>query len=483
MSGITGSSERFIPNITKNSKNLNPHSDELKLNSKEKIEISKQSVRDVKTGSSRKVLRRISTPSKKEAGLNVKSAIESFENPISSKSRQKLNYDEECPVDQLIRKLAISITSEAQEFRDFIIHIPPGRCTIEFKDHIIYVSKPKIGPMQLAIINIAEKAFAKGGFGKVYKADLINMKNPLVLKLSRKKLKSKDSKGDLISLTKAEKEIVSAKGSSRGADAKKGLTSEYKMMRYIKKNVSDSTGIICDALIHCTYKNQSGFFIKEFDFDGTKFSSHNPSTLSRNHFAHQICCGFLKLNELEILHRDIKLENTLLNIIPGQEEFLCEAGISDFGGACLVDDLFTENNPYPSFSSVLGSGTKCNTSYQIACDIDDKLEELKNHDVDSDLYNEITDEIKQLMVYNDEFSMGLMLYQLWTDASPPFLSYENDDYLRFDKNLNIEERQWVLDKIELEVYSACLLLPEEEANHSVELVMDCLKSGLDINRK
>jgi hypothetical protein len=145
-----------------------------------------------------------------------------------------------------------------------------------------------------------------------------------------------------------------------------------------------------------------------------------------------------------------------------------------------MDELF--NDPYPSYSTVLGSGTKRNISYQIVCDIKDKLKELKGYAVNSDEYDEITDEIKQLMNNSDEFSLGILLYRLWTDVKPPFSSYNKNEYMTFDNGLSEQARQEVLNQMELEIYSVAVLLPDKQTASIVKLIMDCLKSGLDITR-
>lgn len=494
MSGITDSSDKFSI-APKNTEPIKPHSKEVKNNAKEKLDLTQQGVHEVRSGSPQKVPKNITSPAKKEDVLEVNPMIDNVGNNIKSKkSVQKRNYNSSLLVkseitsfkvfdttNKLMKAISVSDVSEKQKISKILASFDPGEHSFQYGDHIIYVYKPKNEneSLSLGVVNLAAvKAFAKGGFGKVYEVQMIDSVELLVLKLSRKKLKSKDRFGHLIPLTPDEKILIAAKGSSRGAVAEKDVVKEYQMMRFIKNNASSTVGLNCHAYSIFKYKNQSGLFIKYFDFDGAKFLKHNPSPQSRYHALFQICSGFAVMKELGIFHRDIKLENTLFNIIPGQKQFLCEAVVSDFGASCFLNGLFV-NNPYPTFSDVLGNGTKRSTSFQIVSDLQTWVEELNQHKEGSTGYEEAKQEIKNLLLINDDFSLGILLYRLLTDATPPFSSYMENNYLQFASGSTKEERQAVLDQMESEVYSVCVSLQDPE--DTVKLVMDCLRDGLDVN--
>lgn len=444
---------------------------------------------EVKSSQPKKVLKNISPSGKKEEILDVNGLVENVEKTITIKKRLPViveipSYKVLNASNKLIKALAISTAFEKQQLKDTIALFDPGEHSFQYGDHIIYVSKPEDvnEPIILGIANVAQKSFAKGGFGKVYDVDLINSDTPLVLKLSRKKLKSKGVDGRLIPLNPEERKLVAERGSSRGSIAKKDLIKEYQMMHFIKNNPSHSEGLFCDAYAFVTYKNQCGLFLKKCDFDGSYFSLLQPSSEYLLDVTQQICRGFDNLSKLKILHRDIKIENTLFEVTQdSNDELDFTAVISDFGGACFYKDLF-DKNPYPTLTEVLGNGTKRNISFQIAYDINEKLMALRKFDVESEKYNEIANEILKLMVRNDEFSLSILLYRLWTGAEPPFLSYANDDFMKFDSGLTKEGKLMVLEQMELEIYSNCQSLQQDESKIIVDLIMGFFEVGLNHKR-
>lgn len=379
----------------------------------------------------------------------------------------------------LFNALLIKPLSLKNKLLGIISNFNCGTHSIIYKDFIIHLVKPDDNSQTLSfgIANIEKKCFAKGGSGKMYDVDLINSKIPLVLKLSRKKLKSKDKYGRLIPLTPEEKINVAKKGSSRGAVASRDIFNEYKMMQFIKMHAEEKKGLNCEVFSYVTYKNQSGLFIKKYDFDGSELWTNKPSTALLYNATVQIIRGFITLNELNIVHRDIKLENTLFNLTTNNDEIMCEGVISDFGGACFLDDLF-KDNPYPSVHEVRGGGTTRNISFQIMNDLAYFLNKLKKYQKNSKEYTEITNEIKDLMRAGDRCALGILLYRLWTNSDFPLNSYSRGEYLKFDDDLSISARNEILEEIEMKIHKACLGLSAEDRYETVDLIKSFLDEGL-----
>ena len=354
-----------------------------------------------------------------------------------------------------------------------IDHLDPGKHSIVFGDQVFFVSKiSKTDPICLGIVNLAEKAFAKGGFGKVYEVQSIDPSLEVVFKLSRKRLKSRGEDGELIPLTKEEKELRAKQGSRRGLVAKNDLIQEYELMQFIKNHASSTVGVACDAFAIVNYHHQVGIFIKKFDFDGMAFVLTKPNIKDRVAILENLFEGLATLHELNIYHRDIKLENIL---IKGREGF-----ISDFGTACKKEMLFTEEKPYPKFSDIIGKGTAGTTSALIVQKIKTELRELEKFEFGSKEYQETSSEIFFLLKSSDLFSMSVLAYMFCTGRNPPFQSFEEESYLRFDQALTAEEQNELKDKMCEDVYMAIKpLFKDKDAIKNTTQIMKFFVFGLN----
>lgn len=423
---------------------------------------------------SKKTLKSIS-PSSEENKLDVKGLVK-----IVSNKAPSIKVVE--AVDKLIQALSITKDSEKEQIKENLVRFDPGQHAFLHEGHVIYVSKPdnKEDDLVIGIAKIANKSFAKGGFGKIYDVDLINSEESVALKLSRKKLKNKDKNGQVLPLSEVDRKLHEEKGSVKGHAAKEDLIREYEMMKFIKKNASSTDGLNCDAYALVTYKNQCGFFTSKYGCDGVTFLNLQLSDEEVLYkLTKQLCQGFKTLGELKILHRDMKLENTLFSFTPREDEYEVACVISDFGGACFIEDLF-KTTPYPKFNDVFGNGTKCNISYQITEDVKTKLKEIEKFDKESEGYKKITSEIADLMILNDRFSFGVLLYKLWTGKEPPFSSYQRKDYMQFDKGKIKYEKEQVMTKIGQNIHDACGKLNLKKTNHIMQLIGGELELGLKV---
>jgi antitoxin component YwqK of YwqJK toxin-antitoxin module len=359
-----------------------------------------------------------------------------------------------------------------------IKRIDSGTHSILCGNHVVFLSKlSKNDPICSGVVNLLEKSFAKGGLGKVYK---VHSEMELVFKLSRKKLKSKNSKGELVPETTNEKLLKAEKGSAKGLLAKNDLMKEYEMMQFIKENVLDRTGLNCEAFALVSYKNQMGVFLKKFDCNGLEYLINNPTPTFESRFSTmtQIFQGLRTMHDLKIMHRDLKLENIL---IKNKAEVPIEANISDFGSACHAKSLFTANNPHPNLSDILGVGTPRSTSAFLVKEIDGQLKLLKKIKFGSKNYKKTSEEVINLLEKSDLFSFSILAYILITSGGPlPFQSFQIGKYLSFDKDLTASEQLKCFDQMRDNLSNAFknAKFDEDEAIKNIEIIMSNFERGL-----
>lgn len=427
-----------------------------------------------------KVLKSISRSSSSEDNLDVKTLVNGVQKNIQNQPSQ-IKLDNQTMLSDLHEYLTLmGEYPHVDNLLNSINLMNPGDHSIICGNHVIYVSKLSNNePMCLGMVNLANKAFAKGAFGKVYDVEMLNSNMELVFKFSRKKLKSRNEIGELIPLTKDEKLLKVEKGSSRGAIAKYDLIEEYEMMQFIKRSAEDTQGLNCHAFSIVNYKNQVGVFIKKLGVNGADYLSNDPYIRSRIIAIHQILQGLTTLHKLEIMHRDLKLENILVKNKAGSQ---IEAAISDFGNACHLSTLFTENRPYPKLRDILGSGTTRSTSGLIVRKIKNHLNKLGQFKFGGEDYYKITREVINLLRESDLFSFSLLAFMFLTESEPPFQSYKNDNYLGFDNHLTADERHNIIDQMRGNLYRAFkILFNEGEAIENTRQIMKYFILGLDLH--
>lgn len=354
-----------------------------------------------------------------------------------------VDNQEKVPMEVMVEGGAMVVMLN-HDLNDAIEQLNPGNHSIVYGDNIYYVSKLSMkGPLCLGMVDLTEKAIAKGGFGKIYNV----VSQELIFKLSRKKLKSRDKNCQLIPLNAYEKKLKEVKGSSRGLLAKNDLLKEYEIMQFIKENAKDTTGLNCYAYSHVFYKNQVGIFIKKFDCNALDFVLEEPSMKSRIHLMNQLFTGLHTLHQLNIIHRDIKLENTLI-------KYPDTAAISDFGNACVTDSLFKASQPYPELSNLLGSGTQEWISAFLVKKLEFHLNELSGYEFESSEYEKIKSEIVKILKLSDFFSMSVQIFTICTGANPPFKSIDRGDYFEFDSNLSFQDKTTLIDEMRKEICDA-----------------------------
>lgn len=377
-------------------------------------------------------------------------------------------FDLEAAVGQLYQN-----KPDHPDFQDLVREIDkvyPGNRAIVSKsrDHIFLVCKAPVNvPLCLGVVDVSVKAFAKGGFGKVYPVQMINSDVELVLKLSRKNRNKKETK------------YAPLKAYYRELAAREDLKKERKMMEYICKKADDKTGLNCDVIGRVNYANQKGIFIKKYDMDGSEFASSRPDQDKCTWVILDLVKGMSTLHRLKILHRDLKLANVLIKNGSG-EDF--EAVISDFGNAIHFEDLFTKNQPYPTLRDIVGAGTRHWTSGFLVDKLLDNLRDLKNYKYGSEQYDIIVYDIKDLLIKYDEFSMSLIIYRLATGCMPPFQSYSDGDYFEFDEGLTSEDQYNLVDQMIDEVYrKSCFACSLEDAKGITDWFIDFFTQGLAFN--
>lgn len=335
-----------------------------------------------------------------------------------------------------------------QDLKEKIDSLEHGVHSIVWGDRIYFISKSHDNPLYLGVANLAGKAFAKGGFGKVY--DVGSSDLELVFKLSRKRIKA-----------------------NRGLIASQDLCLEHKIMRYIAENAADHTGLNCKTSGLVFYKYQIGVFLEKFEFNGIGYLATSPSIQSRLEVIDQIFKGIETLHRLNIVHRDLKLENTL---IKGSI-----AVISDFGNAYKVESLFKEKRPYPEVSYILGKGTKRSISAILAFTMQNELKLIKTHPFGSEEYVRISSKVVRLIKLSDQFSMALQAFMLCTGLVPPFKSYKKNEYLRFEEKLTKEERVELFEEMcdavcdQLNLY----FQNDRASKEATQSIMKFLKIGLN----
>lgn len=313
-----------------------------------------------------------------------------------------------------------------------------GNHPIVSGDKVYYISLEKENnPISLAIADLSTKSFAKGGFGKVYN-DIRNINNcEFIFKISRKKIKGNLEEWNM--KTASQQDYLIESGSLKGIVAKNNLISEHYVMQFIKDHSLDQTGLNCLSSRLVEYKNQVGFFIKKFDCDGVEYIQKKPKLSSCINIVNQLFKGLKTLHNLNFVHRDIKLENTL---IKGEEGV-----ISDFGNACSFDSIFTKEKPYPNIAHIMGCPTRRWVSLSIMQKIDSKLSELRVFEFESLNYKEVSFKIFNLLKSNDLFALSLSSYVMITKEIPPFKSFNNGVFFQFDQHLSSSDKTNLINQL------------------------------------
>ncbi len=358
---------------------------------------------------------------------------------------------------------------DVDDLKNRIDLLDAGSYCMTFDDRIFFVYKSsKVETSCFGLVDLSKKSFAKGGFGKVYHVQAIGADVKLVFKLSRNKIKNR--KDEVI--TTKERQRREDNGTLLGMEAKMELTKEVRMMQFIMNNAPNKTGLCCEVFAVTPYKNQLGVIVREFDCNGVDLLDDNPSIASRYSFMKQLFDGLRTLHEMNICHRDLKLENILINTKNGI------AVIADFGNACHFNSFFTSTDPYPKYEDLLGRGTKGATSSLIVKEIMSNLRVITLFPFGTDKYIEIASKIKQLLKCSDCFSMGLLYYGLSTGWLPPFQSIENNQFLDFDPESTADEQHQLIEEMSCKVSQVFSYLAKDEADRAVEMVMNNVKMGL-----
>lgn len=349
--------------------------------------------------------------------------------------------------------------------------------TISMGNHLVLVRKVFPNNTIVAIANVSKKAIALGGFGKIYSAKTLETNEKgIALKLSRKRLDR--------SLTNESKQIASTTPTQRGILAKESIEYEIGIINYICKNTDIWTGLNVNMYGQVRYNDQIGYFTKRFEEDGHYFHIRLNPLESSYEFMVQISKGLETLHKINIVHRDLKLENTLVkkngNIINGTNSPSRDAVITDFGSALILDDLFNQTT-LPSLNKVFGNGTDAYVSKRYYIKVGEKLEKLKKFTPQDKKYNEIITEIKQILIKNDKFAMGISLYKLWVRKPPFFLSFRENRHFEFDKGSTEKQKSKILKEMYQELLSVTyqLSLSLSEKGESIALgIINPIREGL-----
>lgn len=357
--------------------------------------------------------------------------------------------------------------------------------TFQARDHIVHVSKTlPAGAIKISTVAIGSKTyFGFGAFGKIYGVSDSDM----VLKLSRKKLKDIDDKTrEKIPLTAKERTERLAKGTELGTLAREEIEKEIRVMTYIRQHAESLTGLNVELFGKVTFNLQTGYFTKRYQSDGFDFTFTNPPAETRFEIMVDLALGLLTLHELNFVHRDIKLENTLvkkngrqITLVDGTLIDSYDAALTDFGNADSTEAIFRKVT-YPTLDDILENGTPCYVADRFVAEIKKALESIKNWKPETPEYQAHVNFIRARLEDIDQTALGLSLYILWVDKMPPFQTFKDDVYFDLDKGSNLYS---VMDEMKKEIYSASHTVSGQKIGNEYALadqIIDWIQKGLEL---
>lgn len=351
-----------------------------------------------------------------------------------------------------------------------------GNHTFHVGNHLVLISKGSSEEsVTIAITDVSKKSFARGGFGKVYSAKILgsNEEHTIALKLSRKK-------GD-----KADRQHVIIKPTPKGIKARESIEYELQIINYIRKTTNNYVGLNVDVYDKVSFNHQLGYFLKRYNCDGIGFLQNPHPPAVKYEYMIQVLNGLKTLRELNCAHRDIKPENILVRPngkqIKGTQFPSHDVVLSDFGNAIPFAHIFFKN-PYPSLYGVLGNVTPCYTSKKYVNEIINCIDELERYRQEDKEYKIIVDEIIEIVTKNDEFSLAVSLYVLWTENPLPFSSFTKNENFAFDVGSTKAEKLKKIKHMSQGLLSVSQHFSAAKFNNEMRLVsaiMDPIIDGLD----
>lgn len=330
-----------------------------------------------------------------------------------------------------------------------------GNHTFHVKNHIILVSRDSAST-NIAVTDVSKKAFASGGFGNLYAVKVLESsgKNTMALKLSRKNF-------DNIQM-----EIR----------AKESIEHELKIIDYIRNATNNLEGLNVEVYGNVSFNHQLGYFVKRFDCDGLGFlNKYQPQSPAVKYgFMLPISRGWKTMRKLNLVHRDIKLDNTLVTL--NGKHF--DVVLTDFGNTINLDHIFIQK-PYPSVKHVFGCATKCFISEKYRNQVKDGLKNLKKFKQEDKEYIDIANNVKKILIKNDKFAMAVSFYTLWMEKDPSFKSFEEGKYFCFNEGATEAKKLKTIKHMKQELTSVSKHFSKDKFNNGKQIVVDIMNPMID----